>query len=343
MSLPIPEAGAADARASLTPFRLGFRSLRSPLLAAILRRLMLSVPLLFIVSGLVFALNAIIPFDAARSILGAFAPDAQVAQLRHQLGLDLPESEQYWRWLTHALHGDLGKSLASREPVSQMILERLPTTLSLICGTLIVTVVVGTTLGIVSAVRGGKFGKAVDAMAMAGWVLPSFWLAAQLVVVFSVNLQWLPATGYTPLTASPSGWVRSLVLPVFALSIGGIGWLAKVTRDAMLDALGSEYVRMARASGLPERLVIFQHALKTAAVTVVTVAGLLAVSLLIGTVFVETVFGLPGLGSIVVTAVGQHDFPVVEGIVVFFTLIVVAINLVIDISYSILNPRVRAT
>jgi peptide/nickel transport system permease protein len=342
MSLPATEADAAIGRVSPYRVRRTLRTLRAPIVSAILRRLAVSIPLLFVVSGLVFFLNAIIPFDATHAILGWYATPDQYAALRHRLGLDLPEYQQYWTWVKHALRGDLGTSFINHASVSQMIVARLPTTLSLIGGTLLVTSVLGGALGVFSAVRGGALGKVVDVLAMGGWVLPAFWVAAQSVVLFAVELHWFPATGYTPFSSSPIGWLRSLALPIASLSVGGVGWLAKVTREAMLDAMGSEYVRMARASGLPERWIVLQHALRTAAVPVVTVAGLLAVNLLIGTVFVENVFALPGLGSLVVPAVGQHDFPVVEGVVVFFTLIVVAINLVIDISYTLLNPRVRA-
>jgi peptide/nickel transport system permease protein len=196
-------------------------------------------------------------------------------------------------------------------------------------------------LGVDSAVRGGAVGRTVDAVAMVGWVVPSFWLAAQLVIVFAVAVHWLPAIGYVPFAQSPMEWFRSLILPVVALSIAAVGGMAKFTREAMMDALSSEYVRMAEANGIAPTRIIFIHAFKTASVQVVTQAGMLVIGLLIGTIFVETVFALPGMGSLVVNGAQQHDFPMVQGVVVFFTLIIVLVNLLTDIAYTVLSPKAR--
>jgi peptide/nickel transport system permease protein len=170
-----------------------------------------------------------------------------------------------------------------------------------------------------------------------------YWIAAELVVVFAVKLGWFPATGYVPFAQSPTEWLRSLVLPVIALSVGAIGAFAKFTREAMMDALASEYVRMARANGISPASIVFRHALKTASLQVLTLAGLFTISLLIGTVFVEIVFALPGMGSLMVQAVLQRDVPLVNGIAVFFCLIVIAVNLVVDLMYSVLSPKVRTS
>jgi peptide/nickel transport system permease protein len=316
---------------------------RVPVLAVVVRRLVLSVPLLFVVSVLTFLLTSIVPGDAVHKILGDYAPPEKYKILRHELGLDLPLYQQYWHWLSGAVQGDFGNSLITREPVFNTLLTRLPITLSLVAGTLIVSLVFGVALGVASAVRGGRLGRSVDAFAMAGWVLPGFWLAAQLVIVFAVNLRWFPATGYVPFAQSPGEWLRSIVLPVVALSLGAIGGLAKLTRGAMADALSSEYIRMARANGLPRRLIIMQHAFKTASMTVVTLGSLLIIGFLAGTVFAEQVFALPGLGSMIVDGTNQRDIPVVIGVSVFFTLIVVVINLLTDIVYSLINPKVRTS
>jgi peptide/nickel transport system permease protein len=257
--------------------------------------------------------------------------------------LDLPLYEQYWQWLTHAVRGDLGSSLFTGESVTDAIQSRLPVTLSLMFGALLVSLVVGVALGVFSAMRGGVLGRIVDGFALVGFALPAFWVGAMLVVVFAVALRWLPATGYVALADSPTDWLASLVLPVVSLALGSIAALAKQTREAMLDVLSSEYIRMARANGIRNRSIVLVHALKNASVRVITVLGVQAVGLLGGTVVVENVFALPGLGSLAVNSTVQHDLPVVQGTVVYFTVLVVVINLIVDIAYTWLNPKVRAS
>lgn len=308
----------------------------------IVRRLLIAVPLIFAVSALSFVLASLTPGDAAQAILGADAPPRAYEQLKHQLGLDLPLYEQYWRWLSNALHGDLGSSVLTNESVSHALNSRLAVTLQLIVGALLISIFVGIPLGILSAVRGGVVARLADAIALLGFAVPAFWLAAQLISVFAVKLHWFPPTGYVSFGDAPGQWVRSLALPVVALGLAGIAAMAKQTRDAMLDALGSEYIRMARANGIRRRSIVFRYALKNAALPVLTILGLQAVWLLGGTVFVENVFGLPGMGSLAVNATLRHDLPVVQGIVVYFTVMVVAVNLIVDIAYTYFNPRVRA-
>jgi peptide/nickel transport system permease protein len=330
--------GSAGRRAGTVLHEL----VRQPLLWVVMRRLLLTVPLLFLVSVLTFVLVSITPGDAATEILGANAPPEAYDRLRHSLGLDLPLHEQYWRWLRHALGGDLGTSLFTGERVTEAIDARLPVTLSLIVVSLLVQTVLGVGLGMLSATRGGAVGRAVDAFFLVGFALPAFWVGTILISLFAVRLHWLPAVGYVPLADSPRDWARSLVMPVIALSLHSIAALVKQTREAMLDALGSEYVRMARASGIAPWSILFQHAFKNAAIRVVTILGLLTIGLLGGTVIVESVFALPGVGSLAVTASIQHDLPLVQGIVVYFTVIVVVVNLTVDLAYTWLNPRVRA-
>lgn len=315
--------------------------LHRPLIRFVTRRVLTTVPLLFVVSGLSFLLVSLTPGDPTARILGAEASPETYLQLRHELGLDLPVYEQYWRWLGGALTGDLGGSLYTGESVNHAIIGRLPVTLSLIIGALVVTAVVGIGLGMVSAIRGGVLGRVVDAFTLVGFAIPPFWAGAVLIVLFAVKLRWFPPTGYVAAAESPGLWAQSLVLPVAALALHGVAAVAKQTREAMLDVLGSEYIRMAWASGFTPRSIYFGHALKNAATRSVTIVGLQAVGLLSGTVVVEAVFALPGLGSLAVNASLQHDLPVIQGIVVYFTLIVVAINLIIDLSYVWLNPKVR--
>jgi peptide/nickel transport system permease protein len=310
------------------------------------RRLALSVPLLFVVSASVFVLMALIPGDITETILGpkesGRVPLSEYKHLAHELGIDRPLYAQYWGWLSQALHGDLGLSLLTQQSVEHTITQRFPVTLALTIGALLVSVILGVGLGLVSAVRGGAIGRAVDAVAMVGWVLPVYWVAAELVVLFAVKVRWLPATGYVPFAESPEQWLRSLLLPVFALALGPIGGFAKFTREAMLDALGSEYVRMARANGIGPAQIILGHAFKTASLQVVTLAGLLTVGLLTGTVFVEQVFALPGMGALIVGGAQGHDITMVQGVAVFFTLIIVVVMLMMDLAIAFLSPKVAA-
>jgi peptide/nickel transport system permease protein len=314
---------------------------RHPVTRVVLRRLALAVPLLLAVSALSFVLVSFTPGDAAHEILGTNAPEESYQKLRVELGLNQPVYEQYWHWLDNALHGNLGTSLFSGEQVTTLIRQRMPVTLSLITVSLLVILLVGVSFGLLSAVRGGIPARIVDSMAMIGFALPSFWVGAVLIDLFAVRVRWFPATGYVPLTQSVHEWARSLVLPVVALALHGVAAVAKHTREAMLDVLASEHVRMARANGIPERSIIFRHGLKNAGMRTTTVVGIQAVALLGGTVLVENVFALPGLGSLAVSSTLQHDLPVVQGLVVVFTLMVVFINLVVDLVYTLLNPRVR--
>src|SRR4051794_2945751 len=254
----LDDSSAAVPAPALPPHRGAVRSLvlvvRQPVVVAVNRRLLLSIPLLFVVSAFTFVLMNLIPGDATYHILGppnvTHLPLSRYHELAHQLGLDQPLWTQYWAWLSAALQGDLGHSLSSGQGIAQEISQRLPVTLSLVIGSVVVSTVFGILLGVLSAVRGGATGTAVDTIAMVGWVMPAFWIAAELVAIFAVKLGWFPAIGYVPLTVSPTDWLRSLVLPVLALSLGAIGFVAQYTREAMLDALSSEFVRAARASGI---------------------------------------------------------------------------------------------
>lgn len=338
----IEHPGAASSRVGVPGAARAGALARHPVVGVVARRLAMAVPLLFVVSAVSFVLVSLTPGDAAQQILGTQAPPEAYARVREALGLDLPLYEQYWQWVTHAVTGDLGASVFTGESVTHAIGSRLPVTLALIVGSLLLSVVVGVSLGVFSAVRGGAAGRAVDAFALVGFALPAFWVGVELIAVFAVKLQWFPATGYVPWAESPSDWLRSLVLPVLALALGGVAAVAKQTREAMLDVLGSEYVRMLWANGVSARSIYFRHALKNASLSVITVLGVQAVGLLGGTILVENVFALPGLGSLAVSASIQHDLPVVQGLAVCFTVIVVIVNLMIDLAYTWLNPKVQA-
>jgi peptide/nickel transport system permease protein len=305
------------------------------------RRLLLSVALLFMVSALTFFFQLLIPGNAAEAILGVNSRSAALAQLERQLGLNQPVYLQYWHWLSRALHGNLGYSYTTGQAVTAALDSRLWVTLSLIIGATLFALVVGVGLGVLSAVRGGWLGRLVDAVSVLGLAIPSFWLALVLVTVFASALRLFPTSGYTPFLASPAGWAHALVLPVIALGVGAVTLIAKQTRDQMLEVLSRNFILMLRANGISERSVVLRHALKNAAIPVLTVAGLAFVGALGASVFIENVFVLPGLGSALVDATNQHDLPMVQGISVYFTLIVVVVNFLIDLAYGWLNPKVR--
>lgn len=309
----------------------------------ILRRLLASVPLLFAVSALTFALVSLVPGDPARTIVGQHATEEQYRSVRDQLGLDRSLPGQYWHWLGRAAHGDLGRSLFSGEPVTTLLDNRLPVSLSLVIAATLVSGILGVTLGVLSARRGGFLVKAVDALSLLGLAVPAFWLALVLIAVFAVRLGWFPATGYVPLADDPGEWARSLVLPVMSLALSAVAIIAKQTRDSVLDTSGKDFVRVMRANGFAPRSILFRHILRNAALPVVTVLGVVLVNLLAGTVFVETVFAMPGLGGVTQQATVQHDIPVIQGAVVYITGMVVVVNLLVDLAYGRLDPRVRAS
>ncbi|MEU3464325.1 ABC transporter permease [Streptomyces sp. NPDC006733] len=305
----------------------------------ILRWLLTSAVLTFTVSALTFVLVSLTPGDAARTILGRDATPEQYQQLRAQLGLNDPLAVQYGHWLVHAVHGDLGTALSTGQPVLLTLQQRLGPSLSLILGALVVSALLGVGLGVLSAVRGGAVGRALDLVSMVGMALPAFWLGLVLVAAFAVALPLLPASGYVPFADSPWQWARSLALPVLTLGIGGCATIAKQTRDAMLAELRRDYIVLLRAHGLPQRTVVLRHALKNAAIPVVTVLGLLLVGLLSGTVLAETVYVVPGLGSTAVLATQAHDLPLIQGVALCFTVVVVLVNLLVELLYGWLDPR----
>jgi len=239
------------------------------------RRLALSIPLLLIVPTATFLLAALIPGDVTRTILGADASQAQYEQLRRSLGLNEPLVIRYWAWLGHAVHGNLGISLFWQQPVTSLLDSRLQVTLSLVIGSTALAAAFGMILGTLAALHAGALGRAVDAIALAGLAIPNFFLGLLLIAWFAVTLRVFPATGYVPLTQSPGGWIRSLVLPVVTLAVPGIAVIAKQTRDAMREVLGRPFIRTLQAAGLPRRSIIGRHAMRNAAIPVVTVTGLL--------------------------------------------------------------------
>jgi len=313
------------------------------MLRIIVRRLLLSIPLLIVVSGITFILESFVPGDPARSLLGVNATPEQYDALRQSLHLDEPLVQQYWLYLQGLFHGDLGRSIFTNEEVVTTVAGRLPVTLSLVVGATLVATVVGVLFGVYSATRGRISRRIIDVVSLFGSALPNFWVALALIAIFAVALPLLPATGYVPFEDSPQLWLSSLVLPVVALAIGGVALIAKVTRDSMLSTLGLDYIRTLRASGVSRRSIIWRHALRNSGLAVSTTIGLTLINFVPGTIFAETIFVLPGLGSAVVTATNLHDIPVVQGIGLTFTLIVIIVNLLVDVAYGLLNPKVRSS
>lgn len=308
-----------------------------------IRRFLMSIVLIVLVPSLTFFFEAITPGNIAENILGPTATRAEVAALSKTMGLDRSVWSQYWGWLDGLLHGHLGNSYQTGQSVVSTLAPRLPVTLSIVGGGLFFAIVLGVLLGVLSATRGKIFAKIVDIGSVAGLAVPAFWLAITLVLIFAVKLRWLPATGYTAITASPGGWFKGLILPSFALGLGLATFIAKQTRDQILAALNRDFIRTLRANGVSRRSIIFKHALRNASIPVVTVIGLGFVGALSGAVFIEQVFFLPGLGSELVIAASSHDLPIVEGVALYFTIMVVLIMLATDFAYVILDPRVRST
>jgi peptide/nickel transport system permease protein len=305
-------------------------------------RLLGSLVLLIVVPTITFFLQGSGSSNIARSVLGLNATTAQVSAFNHQLGLDQPLWQRYFTWLGGAVHGDLGVSYTTQQSVQEILAPRLGVSLSLIVGALLVFTIVGMLLGVISATGNRVVGRVVDAVSTVGIAVPNFWLAVILIAVFAVNLNLLPATGYVDPSEDPGLWIASLVLPVIALAFAGITAVAKQTRDQMLLSIASPYARSLRANGASDVSLIYKHALRNAAAPVVTVLGTIFVGALSGSVIVENIFVLPGLGSQALQSTLQHDVPVIQGISVYFIVIVVIVNVIIDIANTILNPKVRA-
>jgi peptide/nickel transport system permease protein len=309
----------------------------------IIRRLLWSVPLLLIASALSFVLLSLASGNPAAVILGPTASAAQLRQLTAQLGLNEPVWVQYWHWLDAALHGNLGTSLIDGQPVTAMLSPRLTISLTLILGATLLASVLGVALGVLAAIRGGASGRVLEVISALGFAIPDFLLGLLLLEALAVAVRVFPASGFVPFAQSPDAWLKSLVLPWTALGLGVMTIVAVQTRDAMREALRSPFIRVLEANGIPRWSVLFKHALRSASIPLMTVVGIVVVALLGGSVLVESVFAVPGLGSALSTAATQHDIPVVEGVVLYFTLIVVAVNLLLDVAYGLLNPRVRAS
>ena len=301
------------------------------------RRVLALVPVLILVSVMVFSMLYLLPGDPLVALVGEegaqlSAEDAAV--LRKSLGLDQPMVVQYMRFAGGILRGDLGQSIRSGKPVVRVISEQVTSTLELSSASLVISLSLGIVLGVNAACRRATWGDtSVMLVSLFGLSLPSFWLGLMMIIVFSYGLGWLPSMG--------GGTLKQLVMPAMVLGLGGMGTLARLTRSAMLDTLNQDYVRTARSKGLVERMVVYKHALRNALLPVVTVIGISLGHILGGSVVVETVFSRPGIGRIVVAAINDRDFPIVQGVVLMSAAMYVLTNLVVDLFYAVIDPRIR--
>ncbi|MCA3276867.1 MAG: ABC transporter permease [Roseomonas sp.] len=284
----------------------------------------------------------LIPGDPAASIAGPSATPAQIDQLRRDLGLDEPLLMQLLHYYQGLLQGDFGKSLLLGKGVLAATLERLPVTIGLSLYALVLTLLIGVTSGIIAALRQNTWVDQVAMMiAMLGISIPNFFLGLLMIIFFAVQLGWLPSGGYVPFSQDPLGWLRSTTMPAISLALLQAGLLARITRSGMLEVLRQDYVRTARAKGLPERQVILKHALANALIPIVTVVGIIISLLLSGAVVTEALFSLPGMGQLLTQAVLSRDYPMVQGGLLLVTTFLVVVNILVDILYALIDPRVR--
>jgi peptide/nickel transport system permease protein len=308
----------------------------------IVRRLLAAVPVLFLVSLIAASIMQLVPGDPAVMIAGQSASDAEIARVRENLGLDRPFVERLWDWYVGLAHGDLGHSLLLNRPVTQAIAERVPVTLALAGFGLFLTIALGVPCGVIAALRQNTWiDQAVLTFALIGVSVPNFWLSLMLIVLFGVMLDWLPAGGYVPFADDPVGWARCLILPGFSLALLQVGLLARITRSTMLEVLRQDYVRTARAKGLPAFMVIGKHALKNVMIPVITVIGISFGLLLSGSVVIETVYSIPGMGRLLANAIFGRDYPLIQGGLLLTAAVLVGLNLVVDLLYAALDPRVK--
>ena len=308
----------------------------------VLRRVLAVIPVMLVVATVAFVLIHLAPGDPASVIAGPYAAADDVAKLRHQLGLDEPLPVQLVRWYGRLLRGDLGNSIFLRRPVTEAILDRLEPTLLLTTWATLIAVLIGVPAGIVSA---RHHNTAVDqslmGLALLGLSIPNFLLGLLMILVFGVWLGWLPVAGYVPLDSGVWLNLRSLLMPSLALGLVQGALIARITRSSMLDVLREQFVLTGRAKGLSERVVVYKHALKNAIIPTLTVIGITFALLIGGAVVIETVFNIPGLGRLIISAVLRRDYPVIQGVVLLIALTYTAVNLLVDLAYLAVDPRVR--
>ena len=308
----------------------------------ILRRLVMLVPVLIVVGVVVFGLVHLTPGDPAAVILGDRATPEDIARLREQLGLNDPLPVQFVHWFGNVLRLDFGESIFLGEPVTQALLDRVQPTVLLTVYALSIQVLIGIPAGVLAAVRyNSPLDRTLTVMAISGSAIPTFFLGILLILIFAVHLRWLPSGGYVPFGEDPVAHFKAMLLPAFALGFSAAGLLARLVRSSMLDVLREDYVRTAFAKGLPEQLVIVRHALRNALIPALTIIGISIGALLGGAVVTETVFTIPGMGRLVVQSIARRDYPVIQGAIIAIAMTYVLVNLIIDVLYVYIDPRVR--
>jgi peptide/nickel transport system permease protein len=309
----------------------------------LLRRLLTVIPVMFLVSVIVFSLLYVTPGDAATTLAGGQdARPEQIAAIRKQLHLDDPLVKQYGRWIGHIFQGDLGRSLFTNRPVASDIKGRFPATLSLAVGGMVIGLLIGIPAGILAGMRPRSvLDRGITVLSSFVIATPGFVIGIFLIVGFAVKLGWLPSFGYTKLTDSPTGWLKHLVMPSLALGLALSASIARQLRGALADVMGTDHIRTAWAKGLPPRNVVGKHAFKNAAMPVITIVGLQVAYVLGGAVVVENVFSIPGVGSWMYTGITRRDLPIIQGGVIVLAAIVLVVNVLVDIAYAAVNPKVR--
>jgi peptide/nickel transport system permease protein len=312
------------------------------MLAYIIRRILATIPVMAIVALFVFSLLYIAPGDPAAIIAGDQATPADVERIRASLGLDRPFLVRFGEWVWQILHGDLGTSIFTNLPVADLIGQRIEPTVSLMAVTLVLSVSIAVPTGVVAAWQADTLiDRAIMGFAVLGFSVPVFVVGYLLAYVFALQLDWLPVQGYTPMSAGLWPWLETLILPSIALGCVYIALIARITRAAMLEVLQQDYICTARAKGIGQGGILFVHALKNAAVPIVTVIGIGVALLIGGAVVTETVFAIPGVGRLTVDAILRRDYPVIQGVVLLFSFVYVIVNLLIDLLYTVLDPRIR--
>ncbi|MEO1092463.1 MAG: ABC transporter permease [Pseudomonadota bacterium] len=310
--------------------------------AYVVRRVLATIPVLVIVALVVFSILHFAPGDPAAVIAGDQATPEQIAQIRAQLGLDLPFHEQFFRWLGDLLRGDLGTSIFSNLPVTTLFMQRLEPTIALTVSTTIVTVLLAVPAGVLAAWRAGTWiDRAVMSVAVLGFSFPVFVIAYILIFVFSIQLGWLPIQGYRPIDEGIWPFLRHLILPSVALGLSFMALIARITRASVLEVLSQDHIRTVKAKGMPTRALLFDHALPNAAVPILTIIGVGVAILLGGVVVTESVFAIPGMGRLVVDAILHRDYPVIQGVLLIFSAVYVFVNLAVDLLYVVFDPRIR--
>lgn len=308
---------------------------------AIAQRLIQVVPVIVLATFVVFGLLQLVPGDPAVTLAGDYATPQRIEEIRRLYGFDQPLLVQYWNWLSNAVQGDLSRSFLSNEPVLDTILYRFPNTLLIVVGALLLSMLIGVPLGFAAAIRSGRPADAIiTSLSSLGIALPNFWLAMILVAFFALTFNWFPATGAVPVTEDFGTAVWHATLPAAALAAGGVAEVTRQVRSALLEVLSSQYIRTLRAKGLSSFAILWKHGLRNIGVTLLTVFGLLVNRLLGATVVIEAVFAIPGMGSLVVNATVGKDYTVVQGVVLIMVVIVIAVNFVIDMLYTLIDPRI---